>query len=105
MAGEVEGGVADRVDSADAEEPRRPFRVSPPLWVDEQGRPRPTRPCPQCQRGIPVNRSPVKTLPTAKRWPYQVMTFVEWCGHQQEVVLVPEGDGWYAEIPVLGVAR
>jgi hypothetical protein len=25
--------------------------------------------------------------------------------HQQEVVLVPEGDGWYAEIPVLEVAR
>jgi hypothetical protein len=38
-----------------------------------------------------------------KRWPYQVITFVEWCGHQQEVVLVPEGDGWYSEIPVLGV--
>jgi hypothetical protein len=32
------------------------------------------------------------------------MTFVEWCGHQQEVVLVPGGDGWYSEIPVLGVA-
>jgi hypothetical protein len=30
---------------------------------------------------------------------------VEWCGHQQEVVLVPEGDGWFNEIPVLGVAR
>ena len=48
---------------------------------------------------------PVKTLPTAKRWPYQVMTFVEWCGHQQEVALVPDGAEWYAEIPVLGEAR
>jgi hypothetical protein len=79
--------------------------MSPPLWVDEHGRPRPTRPCPRCQREIPVNRWPVKTLPTTKRWPYQVMTFVEWCGHQQEVVLVPDGNGWYSEIPVLGVAR
>lgn len=78
--------------------------MSPPRWVDERGRPRPTRPCPRCQREIPVNRWPVKTLATTKRWPYQVMTFVEWCGHQQEVVLVPEGDGWYSEIPVLGVA-
>ena len=35
-------------------------------------------------------------LPTQKRWPYQVMTFVEWCAHQLEVILVPEGDGWYS---------
>jgi hypothetical protein len=40
---------------------------------------------------IPINRWPVKTLPTQKCWPYQVLSFVEWCGHQQEVVLVPEG--------------
>ena len=25
--------------------------------------------------------------------------------HPQEVVLAPDGDGWYAKIPVLGVAR
>jgi hypothetical protein len=31
--------------------------------------------------------------------------FVEWCGHQVGVILVPEGDGWYSEIPVLGEAR
>jgi hypothetical protein len=79
--------------------------MTPPRWVDEQGRPRPTRPCPTCGRVIPVNRWPVKTLATTKRWPYQVFTFVEWCGHQQEVVLVPDGDGWYSEISVLGVAR
>jgi hypothetical protein len=79
--------------------------MSPPNWVDEHGRPRPTRPCPRCGRVIPVNRWPVKTLPTQPRRPYQVLTFVEWCGHQQEVVLVPEGGGWYSEIPVLGVAR
>jgi len=79
--------------------------MTPPRWVDEDGQPCPTRPCPTCGRVIPVNRWPVKTLATTKRWPCQLMTFVERCGHQQEVVLVPEGDGWYAEIPVLGVAR
>ena len=41
----------------------------------------------------------MQTLAPTTRWPYQVMTFVEWYGHQQEVVLVPEGDGWYSEIP------
>jgi hypothetical protein len=79
--------------------------MSPRLWVDEQSQPCPTRPCPKCGRVIPVNRWPVKTLPTTKRWPYQVLTFVEWCGYQQEVVLVPEGDRWNAEIPVLHVAQ
>ena len=79
--------------------------MSPPRWVDEHGEPCPTRPCPTCGRVIPINRWAVKTLPSQKRWPYQVMTFVGWCGHQQEVVLVPEGDGRYSEIPVLGVAR
>jgi len=53
---------------------------------------------------IPVNRWPVKTLATTKRWPYQVFTFVEWCGHQQEVVLVPDGDGWYAALAAPGAA-
>jgi hypothetical protein len=36
---------------------------------------------------------------------WSVATWVEWCGHQVEVVLMPEGDGWDSEIPVLGVAR
>ena len=78
--------------------------MSPPRWVDEHSRSCPTRPCPRCQRVTPVNRWPVQTLATTRRWPNQVITFVEWCGHQQEVVLVPEGDRWYSEIPVLGVA-
>ena len=78
--------------------------MTPPRWVDAHGQPCPTRPCPKCGRVIPVNRWPVKTLATTKRWPYQVMTFVEWCGHQQSGAGA-RGDGWYSEIPVLGVAR
>ena len=33
-------------------------------------KPCPTRPCPTCGRVIPVNRWPVKIVPTQKRWPY-----------------------------------
>jgi hypothetical protein len=33
------------------------------------------------RRVIPINRWPVKRLATTTRWPYQVITFVEWCGH------------------------
>lgn len=78
--------------------------MSLPRLVDAWGR-RPTRPCSWCQRAIPVNRWPVQTLATTTRRPYEVITFVEWCGHRQEVVQVPEGDGWYSEIPVLRAAR
>jgi hypothetical protein len=78
--------------------------MTPPLWVDEQGQPRPTRPCPRCQREIPVNRWPVRTLRTQGWRPYGLATWVEWCGHQMEDILVPDGDEWYSEIPVLGMA-
>ena len=79
--------------------------MTPPLWVDERGHPWPTRACPRCQREIPNNRWPARTLRTHGWRPFGVATFVEWCGHQVEVVLVPEGDGWYSEIAMLGVAR
>jgi hypothetical protein len=39
------------------------------------------------------------------RHPWSLATWVEWWGHQLGVILVPNGDGWYSEIPVLGVAR
>jgi hypothetical protein len=43
---------------------------------------------------------------TPPRWvgPYEVLSFVEWCGHGVEVILVPEADGWLSEVPVLGEA-
>ena len=78
--------------------------MTPPRWVDDDGREVPTRRCPKCQRVIPVNRWPAKAGAIRRR-PYQVLSFVEWCGHQQEVVPVPESDGWLSEIPVLGEAR
>ena len=70
--------------------------MSPPVWVDEHGQPCPTRPCPTCGRVIAINRWPVQALPMQKRWRYQVITFVEWCGHQHEVVLVPDGGESYS---------
>ena len=79
--------------------------MTPPGWVDEDGQPCPTWPCPKCGRVIPIKRLHPATA-RAERWhAWSVATWVEWCGHQQEVVLVPEGGGWYAEFPVLGVAR
>jgi hypothetical protein len=58
--------------------------------------------CP-VRREIPVNRWPVSTLRRHGWRPYGLATWVDWCGHQQEVVLVLEGAEWFSEIPVLGV--
>jgi len=43
--------------------------------------------------------------PLHTRLPFGVATWVEWCGHQVEVIMVPEKDGRFSEIPVLGEAR
>ncbi len=37
------------------------------------------------------------------RWqPLQTCKIVEWCGHGQEFIPVPDDDGWCRLIPVLG---
>ncbi len=78
--------------------------MTPPRWVDDDGRVSQTRPCPRCGRVIPVKRRKVEPAPGFRRRPYEVLSFIEWCGHGVEVILVPEGDGWLSEIPVLGEA-
>jgi hypothetical protein len=39
-----------------------------------------------------------------KHEPFEVFSYVEWCGHRQEIILTPRDDGWWGEIPVLGEA-
>ena len=65
----------------------------------------PTRPCPRCSCVVPVRRYEASTLRMLKRRPYEEATFVNRCGHDQEFVLVPERDGWFGQILVLGEAR
>ena len=36
---------------------------------------------------------------------YRVATYVNWCGHGQEVIPIPRADGLVAFVPVLGEAR
>jgi hypothetical protein len=79
--------------------------MSPPRWVDEDGQLCPTRLCPTCGRVIPIKRVHPASARVHKWHAWSVATWVEWCGHQVEVVLVPDGDEWYSEIPVLGTAR
>jgi hypothetical protein len=80
--------------------------MTPPRWVDEDGQACPTRPCPQqCGRVIPIKRWPVLRTGAIRHRPYEVLSVVEWCGHMQEQILVPDGAKWFREIPVPGVAR
>ena len=65
----------------------------------------PTRPCQRCGAVVPIRRYEASTLRMLKQRPYEVVTFVNWCGHGQEYILVPEADGWFGQIPVLGAAR
>ena len=46
-----------------------------------------------------------KTLRLLREYPFQVVSRVAWCGHQLEVLLVPESREWIGEVPVLGEAR
>ena len=66
-----------------------------PPQLGRRGRPGiARRPSPTCRRVIPIKR----VHPASARVHH-------WRAHQEEVVPVPEGDGRYSEIPVLGVAR
>ena len=79
--------------------------MTPPVWVDWDGQVCPTRPCPTCWRAIPIKRWPVLRTGAIHHRPYEVLGVAEWCGYLQELILVPEGNGSYSEIPVMGVAR
>ena len=71
-------------------------------------RSQPTRhlagPCQECGRVIPVHRRWWPTADGVRHAPFKVFDYVTWCGHRQEVILVPRVDGWSDGIPVLGEA-
>ena len=78
--------------------------MTPPRWFDDQDRELPTRPCPQCGRVIPIHTRWWPKAGGVQRYPFELFTYVEWCGHQQEIILVPREDGGFGEVPVLGEA-
>jgi hypothetical protein len=71
--------------------------VTPPIWLDEHGRPRPTRSCPKCGKDSPEHRyrSEHRRMIGWGR-PRQVVKIVNWCGHAQDFVALPAADGgWW----------
>lgn len=78
--------------------------MNPPIWLDEQGRPRPKRPCPTCGREIPILSVPTELLRFYGWQPWQLWSTVEWCGHHVEGILVPTEGGRWRLVPILGEA-
>ena len=78
--------------------------MTQPVWHDEEGRPRPTRPCARCGREAPIYRLRVEHLPLVGWRLFALATYANWCGHEQEFIPLPEGDGWCRLVPVVGEA-
>src|SRR5262252_6252055 len=66
-----------------------------------------TRPCPRpgCGREVPIRRYRYETLRQIG-WPlFRVARFVNWCGHAQELIPVPDDAEWVRLVPVIGTAK
>ena len=77
-----------------------PPTLAAPIWLDESGQPRPTRPCPRCGREAPVYRVRPEHLRLLGWPPFRGWSFVNCCGHAQEVIPALEADGRCRLIPV-----
>ena len=69
-----------------------------PVWVNEDGQRAETRPCPRPGYGRehPIRRYRYQTLRLIGWPPFPVASVVEWCGHRQEFMPVPDEGGGYA---------
>ena len=74
--------------------------MNPPIWLDEDGRPRAKRPCPRCGREIPVLSLPTDQLRFYGWRPWQVWSVLGWRGHRIEGIPVPEAEGRWRLIVV-----
>jgi hypothetical protein len=75
------------------------LHARPRTW-SPTGKPSRTKPMGTVIAGNPVGgerRGLLLPWGVLRHHTLHVVIFVEWCGHQEEVVLVSEGDGWYAE--------
>jgi hypothetical protein len=77
--------------------------MPPPVRLDEHGQPVSTHPCPKCGRDSPEHRYRFEHLRMIG-WaqPRQVLKIVNWCGHSQDFVAWPDGDGYWTLVPVVG---
>ena len=80
-------------------------RMVPPVWVDESGRQRTVQFCRRCGREAPTYRFRLDQLRLVGWRLFASAEYVNWCGHAQEFVALPERGGWCRLVPVIGEAR
>jgi hypothetical protein len=76
----------------------------PPIWLDESGHTRPVRSCLRCGREAPVYRFRLEILPRVGWRLFAPAEYVNWCGHAQEFIPLPERDGSCWLVPIDGEA-
>jgi hypothetical protein len=76
--------------------------LTPPIWLDVDGRLLPTRPCHRCGAETPIHRMALVDVKRNGWRPYRPAVYVHWCGHGIEVIPWPDEDGMCDLVPVLG---
>jgi hypothetical protein len=78
----------------------------PPIWLDEDGQRRgQDHARARCVREIPIRRYRYEVLRQIGWPPFRVARYVEWCGHGQELIPVPDEGEWVRLVPVIGTAK
>ena len=74
--------------------------MTPPIWLDAAGRPRPTRTCWTYGREVAPMRFRAEHLRPHGWAPLQTLFIPSWCGCTTEYLPVPVGDGWWHLVPI-----
>jgi hypothetical protein len=59
------------------------------------------RPCPRCGREAPIFRLGLADVRPNGWSPFMPAPFVNWCGHAQEFVPIPQLDGTCQLVPIV----
>jgi hypothetical protein len=74
--------------------------MTQPLWLDEAGRPRPTRASWTCGREVAPMRFRAEDLRPHGWRPPQTLQIPDWCGCSTEYLPVLAAGGWWQLVPI-----
>ena len=75
-----------------------------PFWINEDGERAQTQPCPRPGRGRDATlQSP--EAPANRLAALSVASAVDWCGHRQKFIPVPDEGERVRMVPVIGTAK